>query len=297
MEGNAYMTIGFIGQGWIGKNYADDLEKRGYSVVRYALEPEYAANKEKIAQCEIVFIAVPTPTTPEGFDSSIVGGVLPLVGKGNIAVIKSTIVPGTTDSLQKKYPDILVMHSPEFLTEKNAAYDAAHPSRTIIGIPETTAAYQEAAQKVLAVLPKAPFSKICPAREAEYVKYAANAFLFFKVLFANLMYDMAAADGCDWDTISECVGADPRIGPSHLKAAHASGHPGAAPGRGAGGHCFIKDFAALRALYEARLPRDSRGAAVLRSLECKNIELLKESGKDLDMLRDVYGDNPQICAS
>ena len=36
-------TIGVIGQGWIGKNYADDFEKRGYRVVRYALEPAYAA--------------------------------------------------------------------------------------------------------------------------------------------------------------------------------------------------------------------------------------------------------------
>src|SRR3989338_6825777 len=84
--------IGFIGQGWIGKNYANDFEKRGLKTVRYALEVPYAQNKEKIKECGIVFVAVPTPTTPKGFDASIVESALGLVGKGKIAVLKSTIL-------------------------------------------------------------------------------------------------------------------------------------------------------------------------------------------------------------
>ena len=61
---NTKEKIGFIGQGFIGKNYADDFERRGFEVIRYALEEPYRANKEKIRECDIVFIAVPTPTTP-----------------------------------------------------------------------------------------------------------------------------------------------------------------------------------------------------------------------------------------
>jgi hypothetical protein len=101
--------IGFIGQGWIGKNYADDFEQRGYEVVRFGLEPAYATNKERIAQCDIVLVAVPTPTTVDGFDDSIVRGVIGLVGKGKIAVIKSTMQPGTTESIQEQYPDRFVL--------------------------------------------------------------------------------------------------------------------------------------------------------------------------------------------
>ena len=52
------MKIGFIGQGWIGRHCADDFESRGYEVVRYALEDAYVGNKERIAECDIVFIAV-----------------------------------------------------------------------------------------------------------------------------------------------------------------------------------------------------------------------------------------------
>ena len=85
------IKVGFIGQGWIGKNYALDFEERGFSVIRYGKEPEYIGNKNSIASCDIVFVAVPTPTTPDGFDYSIIEDVLSLVGKGKTVIIISNI--------------------------------------------------------------------------------------------------------------------------------------------------------------------------------------------------------------
>lgn len=289
----AKLTIGFVGQGWIGKNYADDFEARGFNVVRYGLEPQYVGNKEKIATCDIVLIAVPTPSTPNGFDYSIVREAVGLVGVGKIAVIKSTMQPGSTEEVQKQYPDRIIMHAPEFLREANATYDAAHPERNIIGIPEESEQYRDAARVVLSVLPQSPYELICRAREAEHVKYAGNAMLYLRVVFANMLHDIAAADGCDWEVIRSALGADPRIGPSHLKIMHES-RPGVAPGRGAGGHCFIKDFAALRELYEKVLPQDQVGGTLLRALEKKNAELLLASGKDVDLLKGVYGEGLRI---
>lgn len=277
------MTIGFIGQGWIGKNYADDFEKRGFSVVRYGLEPEYVGNKEKIAACDIVLVAVPTPTTVKGFDDSIVRAVLPLVGKGKTAVVKSTLLPGTTEKLQEAFPNIVVLHSPEFLREANAAYDAAHPNRNIVGI--TDERYRGAAEAVMEVLPEAPFTMIVPSREAELVKYAGNIFLAMKVVYANMLYDLAGALGADYDTIRQMISADPRIGPSHLTVMSASGHSDQV-GRGAGGHCLIKDLEAFRRLYQTAA--DKEGSVLLDALVAKNTKLLKESGKDLDLLSSVY---------
>ena len=276
------MKIGFIGQGWIGKNYANDFETRGYEVVRYALEEAYRANKKIIATCEIVFIAVPTPTTPEGFDDSTLRNALLLVGHGNTAIIKSTILPGTTEALQKLFPHIFVLHSPEFLVESTAAYDAAHPNRNIIGIPTINALYREKAEEVLRVLPDAPYEKIMPSRDAEFVKYAGNCYLFTKVMFMNLLHDVVAQMGSDWDNVREALIHDPRIGTSHTEPLHKSGH-------GAGGHCFIKDFEAFREMYRTNVP-DTYGNALLAALKDKNIELLANSGKDLDLLKGVYGD-------
>ena len=62
------LKIGFIGQGWIGKNYADEFERRGFNIVRYSLDEEHKHNGDAIAECDVVFIAVPTPSTIEGFD-------------------------------------------------------------------------------------------------------------------------------------------------------------------------------------------------------------------------------------
>lgn len=281
--------IGCIGQGWIGKNYANDFESRGYTVVRYGLEPEYTGNKAAILDCDIVFIAVPTPTTREGFDASIVRSVLPLVGKDKTVVIKSTLLPGTTEELQKGFPNIIVLNSPEFLQEVTASYDASHPSRNLIGMPEDSARHRAAAEAVLAVLPPAPFAKIMSARAAELTKYAGNVYLATKVVFANMLYDLTETLGIDYQEVREALGADPRIGTSHLAVMSASGHSTKA-GRGAGGHCFIKDLEAFRRLYD-HMQHDPESKMVLDALVRKNNALLVGSEKDIDLLTGVYSEN------
>ena len=71
--------IGFIGQGFIGKNLADDFERRGYRIFRFSKRLDTPENREKLRECDIVFIGVPTPTTPEGFNCDILREVLSLV--------------------------------------------------------------------------------------------------------------------------------------------------------------------------------------------------------------------------
>lgn len=277
------LLIGFIGQGFIGKNYADDFESRGYSVVRYALEEPYIANKEKIKDCDIVFIAVPTPTTPDGFDYSIVMKALSLVSPNRIGVIKSTLLPGTTEVLQDKFKDIYIFHSPEFLREVTAAEDAKNPDRNIVGMPIANFEYEKKAKFILSILPQASYERICTSKESELVKYLGNSFLTTKVVFINMAYDLAQKIGADWETLAELFSNDPRIGKSHLNPIHASG-------RGAGGHCFIKDMEAFKQFYADHL-QDDGGVDILESVIRKNNSLLLNSGKDLDILKGVYGES------
>ena len=284
--------IGFIGQGWIGKHYADDFEARLYDVVRYSLEETYIQNKSAIADCDIVFIAVPTPTTPEGFSYAAVEEALTLVRSGATAVIKSTLSPGTTATLQDKFPKVFVFHSPEFLREAQAAYDAAHPDRNLIGIPKDTPLYRERAETVLRVLPDAPYNQILTAEAAELVKYAGNCFLMTKVLFMNILYDLTTKSGQSWEDVRTALIHDPRIGESHTEPVHVSGHVADKDTkiqRGAGGHCFIKDFEAFRQYYKKNVGEDD-GFMMLTSEVRYNNKLLTESGKDLDLLRGVYGE-------
>lgn len=273
------MKIGFIGQGFIGKSYADDYEARGFSVVRYALDPLFEKNKNEIQHCDIVFIAVPTPSTPSGFDDSIVRAVLPLVGVGKMAVIKSTLVPGTTRALQRVFSDRVVMHSPEFLSSSTAAYDAQHPQRNIIGI--TDPAHRPHAERVLETFSTAPYSLVCTAEEAELIKYARNMVGVLRTVFYNLLYDVSLKHGAQWGAIADAISHDPDNGPTYTQPIHKSG-------RGAGGFCFIKDLEAFRRVY--REMGDPEGSALLDALVAKNNALLRASGKDLDLLRGVYGE-------
>src|SRR3990167_7595918 len=286
------VNIGFIGQGWIGKNLADHFEERGFSTVRYAKEEPYIQNREKVRKGGFGFIAVPTPSTPTGFDDRILRGVLAHVGKGKTAVIKSTILPGTTDDIASKFPDIYVFHAPEFLRETSVRHDIDYPDRNIVGVPEQhfeNPTWLEKAEMVMSVLPRSPYKSICRAAEAELTKYGGNNFLYAKVVFMNLMYDLAQEHGARWDVLAENMKADPRIGASHMQPVHQYSHMGGKEGRGAGGHCFIKDFAAFRQLYEKTHPKDEEGIALLRAFEGKNNRLLRETGKDLDLLEGVYG--------
>jgi nucleotide sugar dehydrogenase len=275
--------IGFIGQGWIGRAYADNFEERGYETVRYSLEKEWIKNKERIKECDIVFIAVWTPTTAKkGFDISVVESVIPLVGEGAIAVIKSTILPGTTEKLQKKFPSVTMLYGPEFLSVASHVHDAAHPFANLVGMPVTDAKHYAAAEKVMKTLPRAPFSMICKSSEAEIFKYSHNASGYMQIILFNLMYDLAQKLGANWDVVQKAIAADPLISNRYANPVHKSG-------RGAGGGCFIKDIAALRAHYKKHLPSDTLGAKVWDAIEAKNIALLLDSNKDLELLQGVYG--------
>lgn len=275
-------VIGFIGQGWIGKAYADNFEERGYEVVRYSLEKPWIKNKDKIKECDIVFIAVWTPTTPKGFDISVVESVLPLIGDGKIAVLKSTIVPGTTAELQKKFPRVTLLYGPEFLSVASHIHDAAHPFVNLVGMPIGDAKHYMAAERVMKTLPRAGYSAICKSSEAEIFKYTHNASGYTQVILFNLMYDLAQKLGANWDVVNAAIQADPLISKRYSNPIHKSG-------RGAGGGCFIKDVAALRRTYKKLLPKDTLGRKVFEAMEAKNIQLLTSTNKDLDLLEGVYG--------
>jgi UDPglucose 6-dehydrogenase len=280
------ISVGFIGQGFIGKNMADDFVARGYKIVRYDNE-SYAANKNLIRSCDFVFIAVPTPSTPRGFDVSILREVIKLVGDGKTAIIKSTIKIGMTEKFQRQYPKKYILHSPEFLREKSAVYDTKFPPRNIVGYTRKS---KPKAPAVLKLLPKSPHNFLVGSREAELVKYMGNNFLFLKIIFANIVYNLAKRKKVDYNVVADIVGHDSRIGSSHLAIAHQSG-PHTKIGRGAGGHCFIKDMSAFVEMFkEARLKskEDKIALEFLNQAVRLNNRLLLDTKKDLDLLRGVY---------
>jgi nucleotide sugar dehydrogenase len=272
------MLIGFIGQGFIGKNYADDFEERSYNVLRYDID-SYSSNKEFISICDYVFIAVPTPTIKEKFSDKILIDVMSLVGKGKVAIIKSTVKLGTTEKIQKMFPNVYVMHSPEFLTEVTAKEDARSPDRNIIGYTRKS---KKKCQEVIDIMAPAKNDYFMPCTEAEMVKYAGNFWFYMKVVTINTIADLCKAHGLSYGLVKEGMMGDPRIGNTHLDVLHKSG-------RGAGGHCFIKDTSCYKQMHKEVKGKNSKMIVdFISGAEEYNNNLLLESDKDLDILSEVY---------
>ena len=105
---------------------------------------------------------------------------------------------------------------------------------------------------------------------------------YTQILTFNALYDIAKKLGCNWDNVHTALTHDPYICSRYSQPIHKSG-------RGAGGGCFIKDFASFAELYKMQLKTHTEAIAFLKAAEKNNIALLKASKKDLGLLAGVYG--------
>lgn len=234
------MKIGIIGYGIVGKATEFGL-KRGHSVFvfdKYAFTPN---SIQKVLDCSIIFICVPTPMKVSGeIDLSAIEDTLDTIAistnDNKILVIKSTAVSGTTEKYAKKYPQFKFVFNPEFLTEKNANEDFVESTRIILGVDD-----EEVGNVLEDVYKRADFC--CPIikvdfKTAEMIKYACNVFLASQISIANELYEICKHCGIDYEDIKEAAVFDDRIG-TNISV------PGPDGQRGFGGKCFPKDLNAL----------------------------------------------------
>ncbi|HTM69162.1 MAG TPA: hypothetical protein VL426_07810 [Candidatus Binatia bacterium] len=256
--------IAVMGVGWVGGALARWFDDAGFAPLRYD-PPKGLGSREELADADIIFVCLPTPydAAAGGFDLSFVREGVASVPGARTIVIKSTVLPGTTEALQKEFPQHRFLFNPEFLRQSTADEDLRNPDRQIVG---TTAASRGDADAVMAALPKAPFSRVTSATEAETVKYFGNCFLAMKVVFANQVFDVCERLGVDYDLVKDCAAADPRIGESHLQVLH-DGY------RGYGGSCFPKDMRAFIQLGDAV----GVDLALLKTCERLNQEVLAKN--------------------
>lgn len=232
--------------------------------------PKGLSDVSVLADADVIFVAVPTPyyLDGSGFDDSYLRAAIeaiPIAGK--TIVLKSTILPGTTERMQTEYPKHRFLFNPEFLTETTADRDMQFPNRQIVGF---TAESRRDAELVMGLLPRAPFERIIPATEAETVKYFGNAFYALKVAYANQMFDLCQTLGIDYETVKDCAKAEPWMGTHHWEIFH-KGY------RGYGGKCLPKDTRAIIQLGE----RAGSELSILKEAEAYNNRIAKSQGIDI----------------
>ncbi len=223
-----------------------------------------------LRDADVIFVAVPTPfyLDGSGFDDSFLRIALDAIPvSGKTVVLKSTILPGTTERFQSSYPQHRILFNPEFLTETRVDEDMQHPNRQIIGY---TDASRKDAEMVMDLLPRAPFEKITHATAAEFVKYMGNAFYSLKVAYANQMYELCTKLNVTYDDVKDCLKAEPWMGTQHWEIHH-KGY------RGYGGKCLPKDTRSIVQLAQS-LGID---LSLLKEAERFNNELVRGQGLDI----------------
>ena len=206
---------------------------------------------DKALSSDFIFVTVGTPINEKNkIDLKNIKDVIQTISENlsNVKkhpsiIIKSTVIPGTTDQVIKpileKYDlkesiDFDLLTNPEFLKEGSAMNDTIFPHVIVIG-----GSNKKTIKKLINfydyIYPKKQNVIQTNVITAEVIKYANNSFLATKLSFINSIANICQKlPGTNVDKIAQVIGMDPRIGNQFLKA-----------GPGYGGSCFPKDLQAL----------------------------------------------------
>ena len=287
------MKVSIIGTGYVGLITGVCLASKGHTVNCYDIDidivnsinngipPIYELKLKKMLQSvlhknkfsaqlisdinlpenDIIIIAVGTPSNNGKIDLSYIKEVSTLIGrklrdtnKFISIVVKSTVTPGTTDTIirniiekksKKKLGQFGLGMNPEFLREGNAINDFMKPDRIVFGYDD---------KKTLKFLRKLYKPWDCDkiavnTRTAELIKYANNSLLATQISAVNELANIAAGiTGIDILDVMNAVSLDKRWSPiiSKNKRIFPEILTYLIPGCGFGGSCFPKDVKALR---------------------------------------------------
>ena len=229
--------LGVIGHGYVGESqsfaFSPSFDVRVYD--KDSLKSTHSLNE--VLDSDFIFVCVPTPMKKDGSqDLSFVENFFKTTKEGPIYIIKSTVIPGTTNLLNEKFKNLKIIFSPEFLTERTAKLDILTQTRIILGGDKNLTSK---VRNIYDIRFKNKTIIETDSLTAEYIKYMNNTFFASKVSIMNEFYRLANHLGVDWETALYGFVSDQRIGDSHLHV------PGPDGKLGFGGTCFPKDINAF----------------------------------------------------
>jgi UDPglucose 6-dehydrogenase len=222
------MNVAIIGYGFVGKATEYLLQKTNCNIQIHDPALGHECDFETV---EYAFVCVPTPSTGNELDITILQSVYEQYKDVCQLVIRSTIGPEQVELFSQAYT------MPEFLRERCWKVDVDDPQLPlIIGMKETDDELVELFENVNKTV------NICQPKEASMFKLMRNSALAMRVAVANEFYEICQREHVDYSFVSNLLSNDSWTGGTHWNV------PGPDEQLGFGGSCFPKDLTHMRSL-------------------------------------------------
>jgi UDPglucose 6-dehydrogenase len=240
------MKVSIVGLGFVGGSILKSFQLKGINCVGY---DKYlnggTGTLEECIDSNVMFLALPTPynNKMKEYNKEAIFETLDLLDEKiyrGLIVIKSTVEPSTTNKLSERYPNLQLVHNPEFLTASTAFEDFHNQLHIVLGTPPLTSVEKvnQLEQFYKQYYPDAYISR-CTAIESESMKLFCNCFYSVKIQFFNELFLTCKKNGSDYNEVVRLMLRNGWINPMHTMV------PGKDGMLSYGGFCFPKDTNAL----------------------------------------------------
>ena len=228
--------IGIIGKGVLGTAIFDFFNEKNSEVIVYDKYKKIGLFTD-VLNCDILFLCLPTLFNEDTktYDTNEINIICKLLSEhnfNNIIILKSTVVPGTTCNLNKKY-NLDIIHNPEFLSEVTASEDFKNQNHIVLGSSENQK-LEKCVNFYKYYFKDAEISLMC-STESELMKIAVNNFYSSKLIFFNELYLLCQNLDISYEKVKDSMIKNNWINPMHTNV------PGKNNKLGFGGMCFPKD--------------------------------------------------------
>ena len=233
-----------IGYGVVGHNLAQELAPL-HPDIYDKYKPEHNTRVDGHTY-DVAFVCVDTPyiSGQNVCDTSEVEAAI-LENKAKVFVMKSTVLPGTTENLHARTGKAIIF-SPEYYGGTQHCNNFEFGFTILGGICQTDCLKVQ--QLLQNVYDGRHTFRITNARTAELVKYMENAYLATKVSFCTQFYHTAREIGVNYEELRELFILDPRVGKSHTFVY--DDHPYW------DSHCLNKDVPAIAERFDMKFLQD-----------------------------------------
>ena len=194
------MRLHIVGPGVVGLSTGRGFARFGHSVVYSDKGDNHAI------EADLHLVCVPEDAVPEVVQQ--LAQPRPQFHEYNRVVIRSSVPPGTTLALARKYPHLKLWHNPEFLREAVAESDFLHTERAIIGwaSPAGQGCLLEDLYRDMLV----PVYH-CSSTASEMVKLVTNSYLATQLGFWQEVKRLCEAQALNSHRVGALVALDPRV--------------------------------------------------------------------------------------